>query len=280
MRYCLALKGISYVDNYVTANTNSKGVPYEIDFTPCWVFMKENIIKPLNEEGHEVDVIFNTYHSIKTDEFIQMCKPVSVQLRQYNPNIRSGNYSYINYTVYESLLHIKKYQDENNVTYDYIISGRFDYFPCEKITNLKIIEDGMSLYTHRADMTMIFTQNVLLKFIHLLTVYPRIMVHDYFDVLRLQYNVNIHLMYIPGVKQPKNYLNPEDNPEPNNNYSFGPGIVCHRNVFIKNKNHWFKTGDMGRVLDFEGMNDPVEWYKLLEGNLAYYIKTKEYTLPP
>lgn len=56
------------------------------DYRHCWPNIRENIIDPLEKEGHLVSIYFSTYdfeNTILTDEFLESLKPTKVILCKY-----------------------------------------------------------------------------------------------------------------------------------------------------------------------------------------------------
>lgn len=125
MRYAICYRGISYKENYF----NEPGLnPYNVDFYECLESNKEYLIHPLREKGNDVDIFYHTYDSLKLKNYIDELNPVDVYLKQFNPGIQKYNFFHVTQLIIDSLEQVKKYQIENNITYDYIILTRFDIY--------------------------------------------------------------------------------------------------------------------------------------------------------
>ena len=96
-----------------------------------------NIIKPLKEKGHTVDIFFTTYESKKLNSYIDTLKPVKVKLNEYQV-LKAGTWSNVFKIMIDSLTLVKDYQEEINSNYDYVIVSRFDNYIFENINNVYI----------------------------------------------------------------------------------------------------------------------------------------------
>ena len=163
MRYALCLRGISFLEDYTFDNRgNMSG--YTIDFSHTIDSFYKNIINPLREQGHTVDIFFNTYSSSKLNEFVELMKPVSVKQTLYNSNIMPGNWANIFDIIINSALLVSEYQEENGFVYDRIMLTRFDEYMLQNITELYLPETLCTL-THQDDNFHYFPGNFVDTFI-------------------------------------------------------------------------------------------------------------------
>jgi len=250
MKYALALRGISYLKDYKMGNNE----PYEINFTWSWPFCKTNIIDPLIAEGHSVDIFFNTYNSEKLEYFMNICNPVKSLIKDYNNNILPGDCRHINKINYDTFNLIKQYQCEKQIEYDLIIMSRFDLFPIAKLTDFYIQKNTISIVAPRLDTFFIIGHSII---DHLIDLFKHdFMVHEFVKLLYKNYNIKTHLMF------KKMY---------SSGYNIHPLACNTRNAFINNK-HWFRTQDNGHIKDFDNMENPESWYKLLPEIYEKYWK--------
>ena len=75
MKYCIIFWGQNYKINNSPVNKSDRSTFSDIDFSILWNFYLKNIIEPLEENGHEVDILFNIYKNEKTLLHINMVKP-------------------------------------------------------------------------------------------------------------------------------------------------------------------------------------------------------------
>ena len=132
MRYALCLRGISYLEKYTFDNRGNMD-EYTIDFIHSVESIEKNILNPLREQGHTVDVFFNTYSSIKLNEYISRLNPVSIKEREFDPNVKPGNWSHIFDLIIDSAILVNDYQEDNMFVYDRIIITRFDEYILQNI---------------------------------------------------------------------------------------------------------------------------------------------------
>lgn len=158
MKYAICYRGISYKENYF----NEPGLnPYNVDFCECLPSNKKYLIDPLKKKGDQVDIFFNTYDSIKLNDYVKELNPVDVNLKQFNPSIQKYNFSHVTQIVIDSLEQIKKYQNENNVKYDYIILTRFDIVLLNDFSKIFLPENAISVPTTNDDCFIVISGNLL-----------------------------------------------------------------------------------------------------------------------
>lgn len=163
MRYALCLRGISFLEDYTFDNRgNMSG--YTIDFMHAAESFKKNIINPLREQGHTVDIFFNTYSSTKLKDYIDMMEPVFVKETIYDPNVKPGNWTNIFDILINSALIVNNYQEEHNFVYDRVILTRFDEYILQNITELYLPETLCTL-SHMDDNFHYFPGTLLSIFI-------------------------------------------------------------------------------------------------------------------
>lgn len=160
MKYAICYRGISYKENYF----NEPGLdPYDVDFNCCIPYNEKNLINPLRENGNEVDIFFNTYESKKIGYYINRLKPVDVRLTEFNPQIKKYNFSNVTQIIIDSLEQIKKYQNENNVKYDYIILSRFDIVIFEDVSKIFFPKNSISVPQRNDDCFIVISGDLLDK---------------------------------------------------------------------------------------------------------------------
>lgn len=187
MKYALCLRGISYLENFPHDYSCE---PFTVDFSHSIPFFKDNIIKALEEQGHEVDVYFCTYPSSKLEYFKQEMNPIAVEL---------GTYQYASPgttgSLYNGILNVFNLVKESKRSYDYIICSRFDNVVFEKITNVYIPENSLTTVTPRDDF-FIFSVNLFDRLIASFTEFrdQNLMFHNYTSVLSSR-GIRCHTMY-------------------------------------------------------------------------------------
>jgi len=199
MRYALCLRGISYLEKYTFDNRGTMD-EYTIDFTHSVESIEKNIINPLRDQGHTVDIFFNTYSSIKLNEYISRLTPVLIKEREFNPNITPGNWSHIFDLIIDSALLINDYQEEHNFIYDRIMITRFDEYILQNITELYMPE-AMCTLSHTDDNFYHFPGHMLDIFILTATIMKKQgtqCTHEIQKVL-ISKGVPCHRMYPPIV---------------------------------------------------------------------------------
>ena len=144
MRYALCLRGISYLEKYTFDNRGNMD-EYTIDFIHSVESIEKNILNPLREQGHTVDVFFNTYSSIKLNEYISRLNPVSIKEREFDPIVKPGNWSHIFDLIIDSAILVNDYQEDNMFVYDRIIITRFDEYILQNIKELYMPETMCTL---------------------------------------------------------------------------------------------------------------------------------------
>ena len=164
MKFALVIKGLSYVKELNYYNERAKE-PHSISFEDSIQSFEDKVINPLRENGHSVDIFFNTNTSDKVDSFIQRLKPCKVILYEYNN--KGTTWDYINNLILQGLILVKEHNKDN---YDYIIVTRFDIFIFENILNLfksYIPEVGISTIAPNNDCFFIFNGQLLDKLIQI-----------------------------------------------------------------------------------------------------------------
>lgn len=147
MRFALCFRGISYLKNFPHDGSVE---PFDVNFNDTLPFFKENIIRPLQDNNHHVDIFFSTYYSEEIYKTIEILKPKAVKLQEYKFAPVGTNHSVYN-KVLDVLYLVKDYSQENNINYDFIIVSRFDNLVFENITNIPIPSNCLSTITPRDD---------------------------------------------------------------------------------------------------------------------------------
>jgi hypothetical protein len=165
MRIALAFRGMSYMKDYIYNLGDGRSTdPYTVDFSDCIPVYFKNVIKPLKDSGHQVDIFFRTYDSVKLQSFIDQLNPIKIVLSEYDPLAMPN--SMFGYRIdRDSAKDIKEYQDENGFIYDSVIETRFDLYIYENITNLYLPDNTVSVITPGQDALMfypgIFLPNII-----------------------------------------------------------------------------------------------------------------------
>jgi hypothetical protein len=195
MKYAICLRGISYYKDYT--HDNREGMtPYTIDFMDCIPYLFKNVILPLREDGHQVDIFFLTYNNEKLGSYVDILKPKRVGLRNFNPNITSGAWNNIINLMIGSIDIVERYANEKNITYDYTIISRFDLLQFENIKNTYIIPDGVSVVTKGNDCFFVIGKDLnkkVMSGLELLMKSNRIS-HEY-TMLLTTLGIRCHTMY-------------------------------------------------------------------------------------
>ena len=158
VRYAICYRGISYKENYF----NESGLdPYNVDFHECLPSNKKYLIDPLVKKENGVDVFFNTYDSIKLNEYIDELNPVNINLKQFNSSIQKYNFSHVTQLIIDSLEQIKKYQNDKNIEYDYIILTRFDIVLLNDFSEIFLPENAISVPTRNDDCFIVISGDLL-----------------------------------------------------------------------------------------------------------------------
>jgi hypothetical protein len=236
MRIALAFRGISYVKDYIYNLGDGRCTdPYTIDFSDCLPNYFKNIINPLKAQGHQVDVIFRTYNSIKLESFIDQLDPVEIILPEYEALIVPN--SMFAYKIdLECAKDVKDYQDKHGFVYDFVIQTRFDAYIYESITNLYLPDNAVSVITS-GNNSLIFYPGVFL---------PNII--KVFDSISFNNLVNINFCNYLDVPSHTCYTNQILN------HSYYPFYNNSRQLFTPS-GHYFKVGGT-----LEEINDPSSNY--------------------
>ena len=134
MHIAVCLRGISYLQNYY----HKYGLPpYTIDFRDTSDSILKNIIDPLRNQGHEVDVYLYTYHSAYEHELEITYQPVKTIYKDYQPiPLRIAQTQ-----IGEPMLvdhHIDCIDMIQDKKYDHVIITRFDLYFYKNILEVGI----------------------------------------------------------------------------------------------------------------------------------------------
>ena len=147
MRYAVCFRGISYLEDYHYVDSLPN---YTVDFSVSLPNIKKMIIEPINEKGYTVDFFFSTYPSNKLDYFKSELSPLSVTLSEYKQTA-AGTPNLVYKGVLESLKMLKEQQEKGSFTYDYVMISRFDMVLFEKITDIYLPKNAMSVINQGDD---------------------------------------------------------------------------------------------------------------------------------
>jgi len=164
MKYAVCYRGISYKENYF----NEPGLnPYNVDFFECLESNTKYLINPLKEKGNDVDIFYHTYDSSKLGEYCYALNPVDVCLKEFNPNVKKYNFSNVAQLMIDSLEQIKRYQKENDISYDFIILTRFDICLLNDFSEIYLPENCVSVPTRNDDCFIVISGDLLDKAIQI-----------------------------------------------------------------------------------------------------------------
>lgn len=158
MKFAICYRGISYQENYVHEQRFS---PYTLDFHDCLTFHRINLLDALREKGHEVDVMFNTYESKKTDEYVDELKPVSVILKPFDANNNVDRFGRVRTLIIETLKQARDHQIANGVKYDFIVLNRFDMVIFDDFSKIFIPQNAISVPTVNDDCFIVISGDLL-----------------------------------------------------------------------------------------------------------------------
>ena len=192
MRYAICYRGISYKENYF----NEPGLnPYNVDFHECLPSNKKYLIEPLVEKGNNVDVFFNTYNSPRLSEYVNEFNPVDVNLKKFNSSIQKYNFVHVTQLIIDSLEQIKKYQNDNNIEYDYIILTRFDIVLINDFSEIYLPENSISVPTRNDDCFIVIAGDLLDRAIEIYKKNQYNCISHHLVYKFLENNIRYHAMY-------------------------------------------------------------------------------------
>jgi len=232
MKYALCFRGISYYKDYIHNDSNEA---FDVDFSQTLNSFKQNIINPLKENGHEVDVFFTTYETEKLNYFIEQMNPVKVKLNTYQ-TLSAGTWSNVFKIIIDSLTLVKEYQEETNSKYDFIIVSRFDNYIFENITNLFIPNNAISSISKGEDNFFIISGYIFeLVYNYFIDMkYKNYITHYYIDYCK-EHNIRCHKFY-NNIDNPKNY----------------PFLKTARQLFTQ-KNHTFHLCELDDLFNKDSL---------------------------
>ena len=126
MKIAICFKGV----HYMNGSHN-----WFIDFEQQVQNFKDTILTPLKNQGHEVDIFLSTYKfsDEKTALLQTLYSPVDISFLDFYENEERYSAQYRHHlNLYRTIL---KYQSDNSVNYDSIITTRFDIEMNKPITS-------------------------------------------------------------------------------------------------------------------------------------------------
>lgn len=117
MRVAICFKGV----HFMNGSHN-----WYVDFEQQVPNFNEKILTPLKDQGHQVDIFLSTYHfsDEKTQRLQELYSPVSLCFIDFIENEERYTAQYRHHlNLYQNVL---KYQADNSVQYDCVITTRFD----------------------------------------------------------------------------------------------------------------------------------------------------------
>jgi hypothetical protein len=157
MRYAICFRGISYLKDYhYTDNLPN----YTVDFSVSLPNIKKMIIEPIKEKSHTVDFFFSTYDSTKLDYFKSELSPLSITLSEYTQTA-AGTPNLVYKGVLESLKMLKEEQEKGSFIYDYVMISRFDMVLFEKIIDIYLPKNAMSVINQGDDGCFLITGDLI-----------------------------------------------------------------------------------------------------------------------
>lgn len=134
MRIAICLRGISFLENYY----HKYGIPpYTIDYRDTCDSFLNNVLHPLKNQGHEVDVYLYTYHHSHESHMESIYQPIRSIYKDYQPiplgiaQTQIGEPMLIDH----HLNCIEMIQDKE---YDHVIITRFDLYFYQNILDIGI----------------------------------------------------------------------------------------------------------------------------------------------
>jgi hypothetical protein len=126
MRIAICFKGV----HYMNGSHN-----WYIDFEQQLQNFNDYILNPFKNQGHEVDIFLSTYHfsDEKTALLQKLYSPVCLSFLEFYENEERYSAQYRHHlNLYKNIL---KYQLDNSVNYDAVITTRFDIEMNKPITS-------------------------------------------------------------------------------------------------------------------------------------------------
>lgn len=130
MRIAICFRGVHYMNG-----END----WFIDFEKNVSVFFQNIVKPLQDRGDEVDIFISTYESEKLNKVYEIYNPVRLSLSPFLFNQDRYDAQYHHHNVLFNL--VFDYEKEKNIRYDLVITMRFDLVMKISILDLPIRTD-------------------------------------------------------------------------------------------------------------------------------------------
>ena len=128
MRYAVILRGRHYWGN-------DRAIP---NYKECYKTLFDNIINPLKNSGHIVDIICLTYNSSIIRELVQYYSPSYIAILSADNDNNDPVESRLRVWHLISVKRIREIEKEKNIAYDIVLSLRYDIFIKKSITDLNI----------------------------------------------------------------------------------------------------------------------------------------------
>lgn len=129
MRIAVALRGVSYLENYYHRYNLPR---FTVDYKDVLPAFKQNVVQAFQRMGHDVDIFINTYHNKHDEDVVKDYNPVACLWKEYQEissedYVRTAEPMLIDRHL-ECFDLITQYEDDNNFKYDMVLVTRFDLY--------------------------------------------------------------------------------------------------------------------------------------------------------
>lgn len=158
MKYAVCFRGIHYLDSVKTYQS--------VDYNKSYDNNKEFLLDDLTAE---YDIFISTYHSAKENEMLDIYKPVSSIISDFNVDENNFKAQLVHH--FNCGRMIIEYEEQNNMRYDMILITRFDYIFFRKFheMNLDVSKFNFAMKHSSGncdDNLWIFPRNMLENFMN------------------------------------------------------------------------------------------------------------------
>jgi hypothetical protein len=117
MKYCICIRGLHYTHNNII-----------IDYKKSFDNYKTMLFQPLIDKGDEIFIFLLTYESPVITQLLDDYKPVSTQIIPLTEIDSIDTFGRQKTWHLHSVNMIQTYENNNSITFDYILNTRFDLF--------------------------------------------------------------------------------------------------------------------------------------------------------
>jgi hypothetical protein len=185
MRIAYVFIGITYKESFESINNAGHNLkPTTVDFRETYPNVKENLIDPFVNQGHNVDTFFVTYHNLMEDELHKYYNPKKILYVDYVDNtdkkLMTQNLLK-NRIIWKDM--IEETENNENFKYDFIIVTRSDLYFYKKTTEVGIDYEYFNIILYHLNGTIFSSDDNWIGI-------PRTKVDYYVDKLTLLINDN------------------------------------------------------------------------------------------